>query len=141
MNLKNFEIENIFNLLQNVVTEQEIKDIKLKYRIAKILRMLGASFEDFSKLKNELIQKHGEKDDEGNLIRPTSAEGNEIPDQVRIQDQDAFRAEIMELMNEENDIAFDSGLDIDSLADAGVDLDIYQLSALEKLIDFSEGGE
>jgi|AntRauTorcE11898_2_1112593.scaffolds.fasta_scaffold06595_3 hypothetical protein len=136
MILKNFEVENIYNILQqDIVDAQEIKDIKVKFRIAKILRVLSSPLEDFQKTRNELIQEHAEKDEEGNMIRPTDKEGKPIEDQVRISNQKEFNKKLIVLSQEDNELELGTSLSIDDLANSEIDLDVYKLSVLEKLLD------
>lgn len=72
-------------------------NIKVSYAIAKNITNIEKEFEVYDKEKNKLIDKYGEKDDDGNL--KLDANGN-----VNIVDKENWNKEFKELLEIENDV-------------------------------------
>lgn len=134
MKLKNFEIINIFTVL-NTLAQQDIKKVTLKYQVGKLIKALSDHVEDFQKARQELVEEYAEKDDEGNLKTPVDKEGNEIEGQVTIGDQKKFNEKMTEISELEVDISLPNKIKIETLEESNIDLSIAELMAIEKIID------
>lgn len=79
------------------------------FKLAKIVREL----DNIVTIKNErevsLIKKYAKLDDNGNIIEGKNAEGKPVPNTFEIKDGEGenFNKEMEELLNFENDLAFD----------------------------------
>ncbi len=136
--LKNFEIQNILDVLGEI-SQQDLDDIKISYRLGKVIKVLSAHSEDYQESRKELIQKHAKKDDEGNILNATDKDGNKIDDSVQLKDQEAFNDEIIEILNDEVEVQIPVEISVDLLSEAGVKLKPHRVVILEPL--FSDGGE
>ena len=137
ISLKNFEILNMQEVL-STIAGQTLKDVKVAYRITKLLRKLGPHVEDFQKMRKELIDKWAKKDEKGNYIPSQDADGKEVKDSVQLSDSEAFNKDLVVLVNEEVAIQFGVTVRIEDLQAAGVTATPIQLAALEKLLDAEE---
>ena len=54
-----------------------------------------------------IINKHAEKDENGEVIQAKDDNGNPIPGGVNIKDMETFSSEISDLMEYENEIGYD----------------------------------
>ena len=135
--LKNFEIQNILDVLGEV-SQQDVEDIKVSYRIGKIIKALSSHSEDYQESRKELIQKHAKKDKDGNILKATDKDGKEIDDSVQLKDQDKFNEDILKILNDEVEVQISVDLSIEELADAGIKLKPHRVVILEPIFD---GGE
>ncbi len=134
LTLKNFEILNMQEVF-GVLAGQELTNIKVAYRITKVLRKLGPHVEDFQKTRKTLIDKYAKKDEKGEFILSKDEKGNDVPGSVVLEDPEKFNSELMALVNEEVKINLGVTITIDDLESAKAKLNSQQLGALEKLLD------
>lgn len=71
--------------------------VKTAYKIARLTRLVRQQTEDFGEVRMALIEKHGKRDEEGNLII------NKETNQYKIEDTEAFNKQILELFGEAGD--------------------------------------
>lgn len=131
--LKNFECQNIMDVLGEL-SQQDIDDIKVSYRIGKIIKALSSHSEDYQESRKKIIQKHAKKDKDGNPLKATDKDGKEIADSVQLEDQDAFNDEIIEILNDEIEVQVPVSISIEELSDAGVKLKPHRVMVLEPIL-------
>ncbi|QNO14916.1 hypothetical protein HYG86_09090 [Alkalicella caledoniensis] len=115
------ELKGILEGLQ-VLIEKEIP-IKVSYRISKMVKKVVEEYNLFEESRQKLLEKHGEKDEKGQLI---SKEG-----MVVFKDAEEFHKEFHSLSN--TDIELDiKSLKLDDLGN--ITLSPKTLLALDKVI-------
>lgn len=132
--LKNFELLNMQEVF-NTLAGQELKDIKVAYRITKVLRKFGPHVEDFQKTRQSLVDKYAKKDEKGEYIPSLDENGKPVTNSIQLEDPTAFNKDLTDLVNEEVKMNLGVTITIDDLHSAGAKLTIPQLAALEKLLD------
>lgn len=138
ISFKNVEILNMQEVF-NALAGQELKDIKVAYRITKVLRKFGPHVEDFQKTRQALLDKYAKKDEKGEYVLSVDEKtGDPIPNSIQLADPTAFNKDLTDLINEEVKINLGVTITIDDLHAAGAKLTIPQLAALEKLLDAEE---
>ena len=103
---------------------------KLAWQVARLLKAADKEIQEFNETRLKLIQKYGEKDENGELITDDKGNCKILPDSL-----DSFSTELNELVNSEielnvNKIAID---DLDSISFTPADM-----NSLENFIDFGE---
>ena len=103
---------------------------KLAWQVARLLKAADKEIQEFNETRLKLIQKYGEKDENGELITDEKGNCKILPDSL-----DSFSTELNELVNSEielnvNKIAID---DLDSISFTRADM-----NSLENFIDFGE---
>jgi|AntRauTorcE11897_2_1112592.scaffolds.fasta_scaffold35281_2 hypothetical protein len=136
--LKNFEIQNIMDVLGEL-SQQDLDDIKISYRIGKVIKVLSSHSEDYQESRKTLVEKHAKKKKNGDIILATDEDGKEIEGSVQLEDQEKFNEEILKILNDEVEVQIPVTLSVDLLADAGVKLKPHRVVILEPLFD--DGGE
>jgi len=97
MKLSNREL--ISNMQQLKVLAQRDLPIKVSYAIAKNMRIIEDELKVYEEERQRLLEKHGKKDNEGELI--TDKQG-----QVNFKDKKAWDKDIKELLDIEVEIKF-----------------------------------
>lgn len=77
------------------------------FKLMRIIKEISSIAEDKKKMEQMIINKHAEKDENGQVIQAKDESGNPIPGGVNIKDMDAFSADISNLMEIENEIGYD----------------------------------
>lgn len=111
--IQSFQLKPMVDSLQNLY-EKDLS-ISLSYKISKIKKTFVSHFEDFEEQRNKLIQKHAKKDKKGNPVAPKDEQGNELQDQVQIEDLDAFYKDLSELGTEEIEVDLPVEVALDDL--------------------------
>lgn len=103
---------------------------KLAWQVARLLKAADAEIQEFNDTRLKLIQKYGQKDENGELA--TDADGNcqILPDSIT-----QFSTELNELLNTEVEIGANKIL-IDELEN--ITFTPAEMSVLEVFIDFGE---
>lgn len=96
--------------------------IKLSYTVGKNLKKLDMSMADFEKLRKDLIQKYGTKDEKTGGM------------QVTAENMEAFNKEYDELADQEVEVDIWK-LSLTKLSDAGVKLTPVQLLSIDSFIE------
>lgn len=95
MKLSNEKLANSIEVL-NKITTMELP-IKLSYAFSKNITKINRELEVYNKERQKLIEKYGEKDEEGKL--KVKENGN-----INILDVDNFNKDIKEILEIENEI-------------------------------------
>ena len=135
--LKNFAIQNILDVLGEI-SQQELSDIKISYRIGKVIKALSTHSEDYQESRKKLIEQHAKKDKDGVILKATDKDGNEIEDSVQLKDQEQFNADILKILNDEVEVQIPIELTVDELFEAEVKLKPHRVVMLEPIFS---GGE
>jgi hypothetical protein len=75
------------------------------FKLMRIIKEITSIVDDKNKMEQRLINKHAEKDEEGNVLIVKDDKGN--AGGVNIKDMDAFSADMANLMEIENEIGYD----------------------------------
>lgn len=105
------------------------KDIPAKsaYWLSRVVDQLQGELKAFETARFKLIEKYGEKDSEGNLVKETV---NEL-DQYKIENVEEFSKEFDEIANQEIEIKYEP-ISISELGD--IDISVKTLMGLGDLL-------
>ena len=124
----------ISDLLNSVETLQKLsqKDFKAKlaWQISRMLKAAENEIQAFNETRMTLINKYGEKDENGQLV--TTEDGN---CKIMPEDIESFSTELTELMNSEVEINANA-INFDQLED--VDFTPSEITILEPFINVDE---
>ena len=95
MKLSNEKLANSINVLSKLINME--LPIKLSYAFSKNITKIDRELEVYNKERQRLIEKYGEKDEEGKL--KVKENGN-----INILDADNFNKDIKEILEIENEI-------------------------------------
>lgn len=122
---------SVRNLLESATTLQGIMQKTLKGRpaflLARIAREVDKEYTSFNNTRMQLIQKYGEKDENGNLVADESG-NNKIP-QSAIED---FNKEVSDLLETKVQLNVNA-IPLDDLKD--IDFTPQEMLALEVFIE------
>lgn len=111
--IKNSQLNNeTIDALNNLI-ELDI-NASAAFKLTRIIKQLSSIVEDKLAMEKRILEKWVEKDENGEIIRPTDQNGNVIEDSVNIKNPDEFTKEMNELMLVENTLDFDK-LDFEDL--------------------------
>lgn len=128
INVKISELLNSTETLQKL-SQKDFK-AKLAWSVARLLKAADSEIQDFNKTRMNLIEKYGEKDENGELV--TDEKGNcKIEDDMIAE----FTSELNELINTEVEINANK-IDIELLED--INFTPSDMTALEPFVDFNE---
>lgn len=105
MKLSNEKLANSINVLSKLINME--LPIKLSYAFSKNITKIDRELEVYNKERQRLIEKYGEKDEEGKL--KVKEDGN-----INIIDVDNFNKDIKEILEIETDIDIHV-IDLDSV--------------------------
>lgn len=75
------------------------------FKLMRIIKEITSIVDDKNKMEQRVINKHAEKDEEGNVLLVKDDKGN--AGGVNIKDMDAFSADMANLMGIENEIGYE----------------------------------
>lgn len=75
------------------------------FKLMRIIKEITSIVDDKNKMEQRVINKHAEKDEEGNVLVVKDDKGN--AGGVNIKDMDAFSADMVNLMGIENEIGYE----------------------------------
>ena len=75
------------------------------FKLMRIIKEITSIVDDKNKMEQRVINKHAEKDEEGNVLVVKDDKGN--AGGVNIKDMDAFSADMANLMGIENEIGYE----------------------------------
>jgi len=75
------------------------------FKLMRIIKEISSIVEDKNKMEQMIINKHSEKDENGNVIQTKDENGNPVG--VSIKNIDVFSDEMEDLMSIENEIGYD----------------------------------
>lgn len=90
----------------NKLTDVDI-NANIAFKLMRIIKELSSIIEDKNKMEQIIINKHAEKDENGQVIQAKDENGNNIPGGINIKDMDAFSSEISDFMEQEIEIAYE----------------------------------
>lgn len=122
------EILNSTDVLQKL-SKKDFK-AKLSWAIARLLKSIDKEIQEFNETRLSLVQKYGEKDENGNLI--TDDNGNAKLEPSSISE---FSTQLNELLDTSVEINANK-INVDLLED--IDFTPTEVALLEPYIDFGE---
>jgi hypothetical protein len=75
------------------------------FKLMRIIKEISSIVEDKNKMEQMIINKHADKDDDGNVIQAKDDQGNSVG--LTIKNMELFSADMENLMNVENEIGYD----------------------------------
>ena len=75
------------------------------FKLMRIIKEISSIFEDMKKMEQMIINKHSEKDEDGNNIQTKDEDGNIIG--INIKNVEAFSADMEDIMSVDNKIDYD----------------------------------
>jgi hypothetical protein len=75
------------------------------FKLMRIIKEISSIVEDKNKMEQMIINKHSEKDEDGNLVQAKDDQGNPVG--VTIKNMEAFSDEMEDFMSIENEIGYD----------------------------------
>jgi hypothetical protein len=77
----------------------------IAFKLMRIIKEISSIVEDKNKMEQMIINKHSEKDEDGNLVQAKDDQGNPVG--VTIKNMENFSDEMEDLMSIENEIEYD----------------------------------
>lgn len=77
----------------------------IAFKLMRIIKEISSIVEDKNKMEQMIINKHSEKDEDGNLVQTKDDQGNPVG--VTIKNMENFSDEMEDLMSIENEIEYD----------------------------------
>ena len=111
--IKNSELTNETINALNILIDTDI-DAICAFKLSRIIKELTSIVEDKNKMEKKIIEKWTQKDEMGNIIPVINESGDVVNGSVNITDPEAFKMEIGDFMNYENEIGYDK-IDFDNL--------------------------
>lgn len=133
LKLTNLEISNIMHILERI-TQKDLRGVRLKYRIGKIVKDLNPHHEDYMKARRELIEEYAEKDEEGNFKRPEDEEGNVDNERIMLKDPEEFDQKAKSLSTDEISLSLSTRINVQDLENESVDLNVPELITLQPIL-------
>lgn len=75
------------------------------FKLMRIIKEITSIVDDKNKMEQRLINKHAEKDEDGNVVQVKNDNGEVVG--VNIKNMEAYMADISNLMDVENEIGYD----------------------------------
>ena len=75
------------------------------FKLMRIIKEISSIVEDKNKMEQIIINKHSEKDEEGNTVQAKDEQGNPVG--INIKNIESFSADMEDLMSIENEIGYD----------------------------------
>lgn len=75
------------------------------FKLMRIIKEISSIVEDKNKMEQMIINKHSEKDEEGNPVQAKDEQGNPVG--INIKNIESFSADMEDLMSIENEIGYD----------------------------------
>lgn len=104
--IKNLQLNNETISALNLLIDMDI-NAGLAFRLMRIIKEVSSLVDDKIKLEKKIFSKYVEKDENGNPLQAVDEENNPINGAYKIINMDGFNREMSELMNVENNIAYD----------------------------------
>lgn len=108
MNIKvsNSQLNNETIQALNTLIEMDI-NANIAFKLTRIIKELSSIVDDKIKMEKRILDKWIQKDESGNPVVPTDADGNKIEGTVNITNMESFGQEMKDLMGVENDIPYE----------------------------------
>jgi hypothetical protein len=104
--IKNSELTNDTIKALNILIDTDI-DAVCAFRLSRIIKELTSIVEDKNKMEKKIIEKWTQKDEMGNIIPVVNENGDVVNGAVNIIDPEAFKMEMDDFMDYENEIGYD----------------------------------
>ena len=75
------------------------------FKLMRIIKEISSIVEDKNKMEQMIVNKHSEKDEEGNVVQTKDDQGNPVG--INIKNIESFSADMEDLMSIENEIGYD----------------------------------
>lgn len=111
--VQSFNLKPLVESLSNLY-ERDLS-IGLSYKVSKVKKAVVSHFEDFEEARNKLLQKHAEKDDNGNPVVPKDEDGNKLEGQIQVENIEDFYKDLAELGQQEIEIELATLINLDDL--------------------------
>lgn len=98
MEVKNSQLNNDTIQALNTLIELDINAVSA-FKLTRIIKDISEIVELKLKMEKKILEKHGERDENGEFVRPKDQNGNIISEAVNILDVPSFTSEMEELMN------------------------------------------
>jgi hypothetical protein len=104
--IKNLELTNDTINSLNILIDTDI-DAVCAFRLSRIIKELTSIVEDKNKMEKKIIEKWTQKDETGNIVPVLNESGDVLSGAVNIIDPEAFKMEMDDFMDYENEIEFE----------------------------------
>lgn len=104
--VKNSQLNNDTISALNTLIDMDI-NAGSAFRLTRIIKEISSIVDDKIKLEKRILDKWVEKDQNGEMIKPTDETGAVVEGAVNIKDVESFTREMDALMNTENDIPYE----------------------------------
>jgi len=98
MEVKNSQLNNDTIQALNTLIDLDINAVSA-FKLTRIIKDISEIVELKLKMEKKILEKYGEKDLNGEFVRPLDQDGNVIGEAVNIIDVPSFTSEMEELMN------------------------------------------
>lgn len=98
MEVKNSQLNNDTIQALNTLIELDINAVSA-FKLTRIIKDISEIVELKLKMEKKILEKYGEKDENGEFVRPTDESGNVIGEAVNIIDVPSFTNEMEQLMS------------------------------------------
>lgn len=104
--IKNLELTNDTINALNILIDTDI-DAICAFRLSRIIKELTSIVEDKNKMEKKIIEKWTQKDEAGNIVPVLNERGEVVSGAVNIIDPEAFKMEMDDFMDYENEVGYD----------------------------------
>jgi hypothetical protein len=104
--VKNSQLNTDTLTVLNKLMDMDI-NAKLAFRLMKIMKEISSLVDDKLKLEKKILDKHMEKNENGDAVLATDDLGNVIPGAVKVKDSESFNKAMYDLMNLENEVGYE----------------------------------
>ncbi len=104
--IKNSQLNNETIDALNKLIDLDI-NASVAFRLTRIIKEVSSIVDDKLKMEKRILDKYSQKDETGNVVVPKDDNGNPIQGAVSITNMEAFSSEMNDLMEVENEIAYE----------------------------------
>lgn len=104
--VKNSQLNTDTLTVLNKLMDMEM-NAKLAFRLMRVMQEISSLVDDKLRLEKRILDKHTERDENGDTILATDEEGNTIPNSIKVKDTDSFNKAMYDLMMFENEVGYD----------------------------------
>lgn len=111
--IKNSQLNDDVISVLNLLIDLDI-NASAAFKLTRIMKEISSIVEDKTKAEKKIMEKYGDKNEDGTYKTPIDQDGNPVENAVSIKDIDSFTKEMSELLEIENNIDYDK-LDFEEL--------------------------
>ncbi len=104
--IKNSQLNNETIDALNKLIDLDI-NASVAFRLTRIIKEVSSIVDDKLKMEKRILDKYSQKDETGNVVVPKDDNGNPIQGAVSITNMESFSSEMNDLMEVENEIAYE----------------------------------